>query len=196
MRMVLKHFLPEREFSWEELDEMSAKIAGKSTWPEQMLINLNHLGFDVAVVEGFDAKAFVAEGAAYLRRAFGQKTANWQIKNSDISQEQRIYQEFFKEGIPLDNRRPKLSEIQSRLDQGYLVVCVINAKRLARQPGYSAHFVVIYKVGDDSVEFHDPGLPPIENRYVSHSEFEAAWADPNEQAKNFIALKYAGAARV
>jgi hypothetical protein len=40
IRGILKYFLPDRKFSWEELDRMSAQKPGMATWPQQMLINL------------------------------------------------------------------------------------------------------------------------------------------------------------
>ena len=87
-RMIFKYFLPDREFSWEELEKMSAKVEGLGTWPSAMLIQAQKMGFDVITVEGFDAKAFIEEGANYLRQAFGEETGAWQVTNSDIPQEQ------------------------------------------------------------------------------------------------------------
>ena len=95
VRMVLKHFLPDRDFTWSQLDHFSAKVPGKVTWPQHLMMRLDQLGFEVISIEGFDGEAFVDEGASYLRRAFGEETAAWQIANSDIAQEQRIYRQIF-----------------------------------------------------------------------------------------------------
>ena len=106
LRMMLKYFLPDREFSWEELEKMTAKMPGKATWPAQMLINLIDMGFDVVMVESFDAEAFVKDGGDYLKREFGAETAEWQIANSDIPQEQRLYKKLLNSGVNYQKRIP------------------------------------------------------------------------------------------
>ena len=189
-KMVLKYFLPKRHFSWKELEEMSAKIEGKSTWPQQMLIHMQHMGFEVISVGAFDGKAFIKEGNAYLRRAFGGETAEWQIQNSDIAQEQRLYRKYFKlPGIKDEVRIPTIAEMKTLLELGYLIISVVNSRKLKGKDGYIGHSIVIFDITDTNLHFHDPGPPPVENRQVTYNDFEAAWADPNEEAKNFIAIK-------
>src|SRR5688500_16648100 len=90
-KMMLKYYLPKRDFSWEELDRMAAKKPDLATWPQQMMFNLHSMGFDIVMIEGFDGPAFVKDGAKYLKRTFGAETAAWQISHSDIPAEQEIY---------------------------------------------------------------------------------------------------------
>lgn len=193
MRMILKYFLPDQEFSWEELESLSAKLEGKSTWPQQMLINLAEMNFDVTMVEGFDGPAFIKDGAAYLRRAFGTETAEWQIANSDIPQEQAIYARMLEHpAVHVENRIPQVEELQTYLQKGYLINCVVNSRRLNRATGYMGHSIIIYNIENDVILLHDPGPPAQQARQVSLTDFETAWADPNETAKNFIAIKLKG----
>jgi hypothetical protein len=190
IRMVLKYFLPEQDFSWDKLDEMSAKVPGKATWPQQTLINLHNMGFDIALIEGFDGHAFVEKGAVYLQQAFGKEVADWQVANSDIEQEQRIYSQLFQTDAHVENRIPTLAECKKYLENGYLTICMINSRKLNNKEGYAGHAVLVYQIDDTSVMLHDPGLPPQQARTVSHNEFEAAWAYPNTEAKSIIAIKY------
>jgi len=191
-RMILKYFLPDRTFSWRELETMSAKLPGKATWPSLMLINLKQMGFDVALIEKFDAQAFIKEGGEYLQREFGPETSAWQIAHSDIPQEQKLYQRMLNSGVTYENRVPTQRDIRDYLRHGYLVKATLNSKRLNHQKGYSGHSVVIYAADDQRITFHDPGLPAREARVESAADFEAAWADPNDQAKELIAITYEG----
>lgn len=188
--MALKYFLPDREFSWEELRHMSAKKDGKATWPTQMLMQVRRMGFDVALIEAFDAEAFARDGEHYLRSAFGSKTAEWQIANSDIPDEQRLYQEFLASGADYAQRVPTLADIEDFLQRGYLTVAVVNSRKLNNRPGYVGHFVLLYAIDEENVTFQDPGPPHRERRTESREHFESAWADPSEQAKNLIAIRY------
>jgi len=188
-RMVLGYFLPERNFDWEELDEMSNHHEGLSTWPQKMLTELAGLDFDVKLVEGFDGRDFIRRGEQYLIDAFGAETAQWQIKYSNIDEERQFYQLAYDRGVNIENRLPDLDEMAEQLADDYAVICTVNSRKLNNQPGYVGHSVVILSINDNEVVLHDPGLPPQPERHVSRELFEQAWADPNENAKNYIAIK-------
>jgi hypothetical protein len=188
-RMVLKYFLPDREFSWEELDALSARLPGRATWPQQMLLNLHKMNFDVEMIEGFDGPAFIEEGEAYLKRTFGKEAAAWQVAHGNIPAEQKIYKELLATDVHVEKRLPNLDEMQYFLDRGYLIVCTVNSRRLNQTPGYVGHAVVIYDINDTSVTLHDPGLPARKARQLTRQAFTEAWADPNDDARNFIAVK-------
>lgn len=188
-RMMLGYFLPNREFSWQELEKLSAKKANMSTWPQKMLLSFDALGFDVMLIEGFDGRAFIARGEQYLIDEFGRETAEWQIRNSDIDQERVLYQEAYDAGVRIETRIPGVEDIIELMGRGYLVSPVINSHALNEKPGYSGHSVVILSADDTSVSLHDPGLPPMANRTVSRELFEHAWASPNETAKSLMAIK-------
>jgi hypothetical protein len=193
-RMVFKYFLPKEDFSWEKLEAMSDKRPGMATWPQRMLINLMGRGFDVKMVEGFDAQAFIQEGGTYLKRAFGVEAATWQSEHSDLVAEQHTYQEALDIGVAIEQRIPELFELANYLDDGYLLVCQVNAKKLNDLDGYIGHEVVVYSIDETTVGLHDPGLPPLPERNVDRQTFIEAWSSPNEASRNFIAVKYQGVA--
>lgn len=193
MKMILGFFMPEREFSWVDLEKLSAKAEGMSTWPQQMLLSLVDLGFEVVDIGNFDAQAFIAEGADYLYRTYDQETADWQVKWSDIPQEQAIFKKVLKSpDIHTEDRVATWTDLQKYLHEDYLVTCNINSQKLNNKSGYIGHSVVVYDIDDNSITLHDPGPPPIEGRKVSRADFEAAWAYPNEDATNVIAIKPKG----
>lgn len=188
LKMALKYFLPNRDFSWRELDKMSAKKKNLWTWPIAAILNLKKLGFDIIVIENFNYERFANEGEDYLIEKYGKEVAEAQIKHSDIAQERKFARKLIKE-FKLIERPAKFTEIKKLISQGYIIICNVNSRILNNKKGYSGHFVVIVGIQDKKIIFHDPGLPASPNRDVSKKTFEKAWAYPSEDAKNIIALK-------
>ena len=187
--MMLSSILPEKQFGLDDVIHMSGSKKGKSVWPAKMLVEMRKLGIDVVMIEGFNARRFVAEGADYLRDEFAGETAEWQIANSDIPKEQRNYVELLASGVKIEKRIPTTSDICSLLDAGWLVKCTVNSRRLKKLDGYVGHSVVVLSVDKDEIILHNPGLPPEPFQHVSIADFEAAWAYPNEAAKELIAAR-------
>lgn len=188
LRMVLKYFEPEKDFSWEELEQITAKVEGMSTWKSAMWIWLAEHGYDLHVIELFNAERFIAEGGNYLSSEFGDEAAAWQIKLSDIPQEQRLYKKLL-DTVPIENREPCISDIEAYLDDGYLACVAINSNKLAGQPGYIGHQIVVIGYDENTVTINNPGPPAHENQVVNKQDFEAAWASPNVMAKELFAVK-------
>ena len=98
LKMVLKYFDPDKDYTWKELDKISAKKENKWTWPTATLLFLIKNGYQVEVVEDYDYQKFVEMGTAYQIEKYGKKVANEQIKNSDINQERLFMKEFLNIG--------------------------------------------------------------------------------------------------
>lgn len=187
LKSVLKYFFPDKDYSFQELERITDKRPGLATWPHHALMKLDKLGLKSVNIEEFDAADFIQNGEDYLRREFGDETADWETKNSDLPYEQKTYVEYIK-NFDYENRVPSIKDIQKYLKVGALVQCPINSKKLNGLPGYAGHSVLVYDIDATRVYLHDPGLPPYESRRVSHDNFEAAWAYPDEKAKGMIAF--------
>ncbi len=188
LRMVLKYFLPQEEFSWEELENISGKKEGLWTWPTAAMMWMKNRGFDVQDIEMFDYDEFIKDGEKYLRKLYGEEAGNEQIAHSDLSQEI----EYAKQFLQLDavtKEIPTVETLRELLKKKYLLTCLINSQTLDHKKGYVGHFVIVKGFSESDFILHDPGLPPMENRKVSAKEFEKAWAFPNEQAKNVMAFR-------
>jgi len=188
LKMVLKYFYPEEEYSRKKLEKITAKVEGLGTWPYAGLIWLSRKGMEVINIEDFDTQRFIDEGGKYLIAEFGEETGRAQIEHSDIKQEQKIARQFIKI-INVQKRVPELEEIKKFLKEGYIIICNINSRALNLEKGYVGHFIVIKGFEENSFKIHDPGLPGIENRKIEFSIFEKAWAYPNEKAKNIMAFR-------
>lgn len=59
LKMVLKFFLPNKDYSWQELEKLTAKEEGLWTWPTQGLMSLYKMGFKIIDIEDFDIQEFI-----------------------------------------------------------------------------------------------------------------------------------------
>ncbi len=188
IKMVLKYFLPNEEYSFEELNVKTAKVKGLWTWLMAGLLWLKKKGFEIKKIGMFDYEKFIKEGEKYLIDFYGKEVGEAQIAHSKISQEIGYSKDFIKE-IQIEKRIPEKKDIIKFLDDEYLVICVVNSRILNNLPGYSGHFVLVKGYENDSLIFHDPGLPGQENRKTSFDLFEKSWAYPNQSAKILMSFK-------
>lgn len=188
IRMILKHFLPEKKFSWDEIDKLTGFKKGLWTWDLKSSIELAKMGFNVYDKALFDYERFSKEKGQYLIERYGKEVGEAQIKNSDILSETKRIREYLKL-VKTDNTIATLRDIKRLLKDGYLVVCNVNSRVLANKKGYVGHFVLVFDVGDNKILLHDPGLPPKPNRKVPVSIFQKAWA-PKPSDRGLMAYKY------
>ncbi len=188
LAIVFGHIWPDRKFSIEELDVISAKVPGKWTWPTAAMIWMIEQGLDIKLIEDFDYNDFAVRGEEFLVERLGVDVARAQIANSEISQELGFAKEFAKIA-PLECRMPSFEDIEKLLNEGFLLICNINAAVLYGQEGYSGHFVVVFAYDETTVTIHDPGLPPKPSLKVKRNAFEKAWAYPTPREKNILAIR-------
>lgn len=188
LKMILKYFWPDKEFSWEELEKVTAKSEGMWTWPMAGLIWMQANGFEVINIEVFDYSKFIEKGKDYLREEYGEQVASEQDLHSDIEKERKIAEQFIQQ-VKTIFEIPTQEQIKEFLRDGYLIKCTINSRVINNREGYAGHSVVVKGFDEAGFIIHDPGLPGLENRKVAYDIFEKAWAYPNEKAKNIMAFK-------
>ena len=187
-KMVLKYFLPEEDFSFEELDKITAKKEGLWTWPLAGVVWMQERGFEVKSIDRFNLHKFIEKGGQYIIDEYGSEVGEAQIKNSDIEQERRLAKQFL-DLVETEVRIPQKEDILSLMERGYVVTINLNAKVLNNKEGYSGHSVVITGLDAEKIFLHDPGVPGVANRGISYDTFEKAWAYPHKEAKNILAFK-------
>lgn len=188
LKMVMKYFWPKMEFSWKQLERISAKKRGLWTWPLAGLVWLTLNKVEVKNIERFNYHKFARDGEKYLIKLFGPEVGKAQIEHSNIKQEQRLSKIFVK-AVETEKRLPTLHDIRILLADDFLVVCNVNARVLDKRSGYTGHFVVVIGYTDKHLILHDPGLPPHKSRKVPYNLFAEAWAYPNKEAKNIMAFR-------
>ena len=188
LKMIFKYFFPHNEYTFDDLDIISAKVPGKWTWPMASLMWCSNQNLEVKNIETFNYNMFVSEGEKYLFEFYRKEVAEAQIKNSDISQAIEISKDFIKQ-IDTEVRLPSIWEIKTFLDKGYLIICNLNSHALDLREGYSGHSVLVKGYDKNEFFINDPGLPGIKDRMVDFETFEKAWAYPDQNAKNIMAFR-------
>jgi hypothetical protein len=186
--MIIKFFDPDFKISWQQLDKATGFEKNKGTWSMAGLLWLKEKGFDVKHLTIFDYDKFATEGGDYLIEVYGEEVGDWSVKHSNLPLERQRAKRMKESGIVI-NKVPTRSDIKRYLDDGYLVKTLVNARKLNGKKGYFGHAVIIKGYDNKHFIIHDPGLPPLPNRKVKYEDFEAAWADPNDEAKELDAIK-------
>ncbi len=188
LKMVLKYFKPDENYSFQDLDKFSDKVKGNWTWSTRAAINLQQMGFSLVEISPFDWHKFIEEDYDYLVEFMGKEVADKQREMSDLAKEVLDAQEYI-ELIEFEKRIPEIDDIRSLLEKGYLVGCNVNSKALNQQDGYTGHSILIFNLDEENIYLHDPGLPSQKNRRVPISIFRKAWAYPYERNKNLTGFK-------
>lgn len=174
LKMILKHFESEKNYSWAALDRLTGQKKGKWTWPIDMLANLHLMGYDVHMIDPFDYKKFLRKKEKYFYEIWSKEIADAQLLYSDIPHVLRSYKMMPKD-MDCQVRDATIGDIRSYLKKGYLVETGVNSAALNRRKGYAGHSVVIYDINKTHVFLHDSGLPPQPARKVTLALFKKAW---------------------
>lgn len=175
IKIILKYYFPNEKYSYPELDKITGKKKNKWTWPMTGVLFLYSKGLQIVHLNTFNYSAFGRNDYSYLRRIWKNKTFyDAQVANSDIPYESATSQTYSTKGIH-KQRRPNLSDLYKLLSKDYLLICNVNYYALHNLPGYSGHFVVVYKIVDKYIFIQDPGLPGHKNEVVELNTFLNSW---------------------
>ncbi|RJO60020.1 hypothetical protein C4544_06670 [candidate division WS5 bacterium] len=189
IKMLTKYYWPNKNYSWTELDEFTAKQKDKWTYPTAGMLWLSELGVEVKSVENFDYDRFLKKEGDYLIELYGKEVGEECIKNTDVSEELKIVQEF-KKKIKYEVRIPELDEIKSLIKDSWNVCVAVNSNKLNNKEGFVGHFLLIKGFDDNGFYLNDPGPDDaMENRFVDYELFESAWAYPDKNSQNIMAFK-------
>ncbi len=173
IRMILGYLMPEREFSTEELEKITGKVPEKGSWEMPFSIWFANNGLEVKHYSTFDYKSFKEMGIDYIRKEYGDEVAEWQLANSEIKLARSQVSEYLAKTKVIP-RRPRISDIIKEMENGNVVRAMVDSGYLNDNSNYLGHSVVVIGYDDSSIWFHDPGLPALENRKVSHKKFQEA----------------------
>lgn len=187
-RMVLKYFLPKRNFTWKELDALTKKQRGKGTWLLPGLARILRFGIRCVSIEAFDYRKLHAKGEEYVREMFRPTVAEWYLRNSNVLSMQKDIPRYL-HVVQTENRQPTTLDIRRLLQSGYLVASDINAAILHHYHGYDSHLVLI--IGFDRRNFiiHDPDSHPRPMQRVAFSLFRKAWSKAYGSGPNLVAFR-------
>lgn len=191
LKMLLKYTFPDESYSYEKLNKLTSHGRNQWTWNTAGLIFLAKKGFEIVSIENFDHKQFAEFGNEYLRMIWSNEIFEEQKKHSNFKKEREWSRLFVKNKTIKHLRRPTtFSEIEKFFQKGYIVLVTITPFRSGKKMEYGRHIVVITDINKKTVTFHDPGLPPYENRVISRKDFQEALYFPYKEIASLIAVRH------
>lgn len=189
LRMVLKHFEPNADYSWEALDEIIGFRPGNWTWPTRAMLWLKRRGYEIRSIESVNSQRLAMEGRPYFAEQYGADVAAAQFAHCDFEQEMELLKQYLAEVEIPEHREPQLQDIRHMLRDGFVPIVNVNSGALNGRNDYVGHFVVLLGADLKRIRLHDPGLPHFPNRLVKFPDFEKAWAYPDLKAKNLTGIR-------
>ena len=172
MQSVLKYFLG-KDFSLEELDELTGRKPNLWTWTVQIVSVLFDLGLDVKYYSKINFEEFL-EGEPYIRKQYG-KDADMILKYSDIHTLIKYVKKLKNYNI-FAEKKLLLDEIEANIKQGHILLVVIDNNKIKhRNELYQGHLVVLTGFDENYIYYHDSGPDkPEKNKKVPKKIFEKA----------------------
>ena len=184
LKMVLKYFFPEKDFTFEELDKISHKLKDKWTWFCAALPEIKKMNLKIKQYSTFDYNIFVKKGVDYIRETYDEEAAETIIEMSDIDYEIENTKKYLKEQI-FEFKESSFEDVEKWFKENYVIILLINAKIINNLPGYGGHFVVLTGFDKDNVFVHDPSIKHgSPNRKAEKDLFVKAW----KNSKNNVVL--------
>lgn len=176
--MVLAYFMPERQFTDEELNDLTGYKKGRGTWQTQSMLSLAALSFKTKWIEDFDHKRFIDNPEEYLRSILDDEAFEYQMHNTDLKAEAEKMRAYLADHS-IEHRKGTVDDIKQFIDDGWLVWCEVNANPLAGKPGYEGHSVLVIGYDDDGIIIHNPDGTNgnIPNQKVSYELLDQAWRE-------------------
>jgi hypothetical protein len=188
--MLLAFYFPHEEYSYEKLDKVTHHHPQRWTWQGAGLIWLAQKGFEVVNIENLDYEKFAAQGEVYLKKLWSKEVFETQKAHSELKQEQYIAQQLIQNpSITLLNQTAFITDVENYFNNGYVVLVGINTCVVEEKECYTGHLVVTTDITDKTVTYHDPGLPPIQNKIVPRETFKKAMEPPGREDTNIIAVR-------
>ena len=173
--MILNHFIPEKNWTYEEADQICYYKDGIHTWDTAPIKGMIERGFEVVHFCRFDPDKYLANPTGYLSEYYDQKTVDYMLKYGGIDESIQIENELknvehyvhFKEDWQWNN-------VAKLLAEGYLILTWVNARKLysSNKPNenVSGHFVLLFDYDEkfQYVMLHDGGsIFPTDEEHIS-----------------------------
>jgi hypothetical protein len=173
LKIALKYYYPDREYSFEQLDNATGRTEGKWTWTSQALEFLVGEGIDAYYYSTTPYSEILNGGEDFIVSYYGEQDAKIMIEHTDFDALYSSIRTLNSSGRYMDQKLD-FSIIEQEFRKGNIVIMLID-RNVLENPGlsYAGHFVIITGINSTHVKFHDTsGMP---NRAVNKAEFLEAW---------------------
>ena len=90
LQMILGYLEPDTNYSIDQIENITKRTPRKSSWSFDWSIWFADHGNNVKHYTTFNFEAFKIEGAEYIRKEYGDETADWQLANSNLEHARQI----------------------------------------------------------------------------------------------------------
>lgn len=190
--MIANYLFPAQLTTRDAAEALSGFREDRATWATQHLLSLNDQGVEVGWIQNEDITAFAANPEEYIKSQFRLPSGELSIdayvaflRSNDIAAEAARIQAYLEANLPFEQRQATTDDITRRMIGGYIVRLEVNGKRLANQPGFVNHAVVVSGFSDSVVRLENPdgqhGAKP--KQVIPWDVLDAAW--PEERALQY-----------
>jgi ABC-type bacteriocin/lantibiotic exporter with double-glycine peptidase domain len=177
LKMILKYFLPQRDFNWKQLDRITHKVPKKGTWWFAFYPELLELGFEVATYRKAEYfRNLLRKGLKYLYEVHPKRVAEWYLAHSNIKNVMYLIPIVLKK-FRFSSRRASLKDVTKCLRAGYLLIADVNARTIHKKSGFASHAVVVTGFDRNNIYINDPANEIGKNMSVPRETFLKAWHD-------------------
>ncbi len=155
----MEYFHPEKSWSLQDLEELTGKKEGLTTWPMRLYTGLPRLGYELVVYDPTDYRRLAEDPHQYISEFFSKEYAEETFKMSDMDSVLKDTQALLSAGTEfIHQERYGLEDMKRLLDDGYvLVTWVDHAKIWGKKDAFWAHDILIYDYEGDTFYANDPG---------------------------------------
>lgn len=161
-KMILKYFLPEKDFSWRELDKITYKIPKKGTWWFTAYPFLVKLGFEIQEFGASYYWQIYHRGVNYLYKIFSKKVTDFYLKESNIVDAIKFFPAASRVAV-FHKKRATLKEVENFFDKGYLWIADVDFSGVFSKWYGPSHAIVITGYDKKHIYFNDPAKRGGEN---------------------------------
>ncbi len=157
--MVLGYFLPEKQFTPDELKNLCDYQEGHGCWEFPHLFAMDDMGFELRRIDDFDLKRFAEDAEAYLREILKDNpdALEYQLSHAgDLKKHEAEAKEYLRRGLHHEQRIGTRKDIEDFIKDGWLVRLEVNANTLRGIPGNVGHSVLVIGLDGDGVIIHNP----------------------------------------
>ncbi|UCD04572.1 MAG: hypothetical protein JSW73_02985 [Candidatus Woesearchaeota archaeon] len=180
-KMILKYHFPEKDFSFDELDNMMGVKKGKLVTIPQVIVALDKLGLKCKYVTKLGNGITYAEYLEMGMKKYFEKTLG-ESAVEVISPEVQIQfsKEAYNKGL-VEEKRISFQDLKNYFDKGCLILAIVDFNKLNNtQKDFLGHGVLITDI-NEFIHFHDPGEPPTPNRKLDKDFFMTILNDSTKE---------------
>ncbi|MBW2995235.1 hypothetical protein KY312_02695 [Candidatus Woesearchaeota archaeon] len=174
VKMALKYYYPEKDFSFEELDKLSGRTPGKWTWTSQLMPILIDNNLDAYYYSTTPYNEIKQGGEEFILDYYGEEDGKVIVEQTNFealySSIDKLNNRFFQEKLDF-------SEIEKEFKKGHVIILMVDKNILFGWQGpYAGHGIIITSINKTHATVHDSS--GTSNLLTTKEQLIKAWNAP------------------